>query len=1054
FFGRIGREERAAADVEIELEHLPALPGTADEGVLISGLKSFAVTVLTSNWAHRLALLCHKIGIVVYNTCMQLEQFFLMLQRLIDTTAHIARVQKQASSPIIDVAERTLLPTYPRPCYDCDDGEERIRIIEDRLDAASPIRNRHVVLSPPNANRIPASGDPGLDELRARGYQVLAERLLKEEGMPWDRIRLLSSADLMEQIVDLHDCMAAQTNAIPDATRNHILSLALSQAEKHIPANQAYPGSRFPNLSFSPRIAMKTLMRRLGELLHLVNHQPAKLSAVGDDKSAMSYVQRTFEKEMKLLRERMDGYKEAHIRTGMQDPERAVATRLPMELARFLLNPTGTINYGIIPQLMDSFLSDSPHRVNHEMNLHYTLALLHRSPRLREKFNSLHRPESPFCPSNPVIRTMLRYPAEKELTDFDAKLAALGGLLSHLRQGNVGSCFATFLAIQLQAAHLDRCLEDFQQMLSKGAITRQVGEASVEFPFLLRMSTDCIDTPIDLNSDGRVRVYQRKEGYIWESPGLQAACHAIGISDHEAALRVATKTLHAAQKETPVWFKCKGKDLIDELCKMRLQDESNSLSLRQLCQRACFAFEAETSCALLRVWENAIAGMAEADLNGQVRKASVTATGRSILCELRDGTKASTGARNQFFNLWIDLLSAKSRMQYDPDVPHKDTATDGHSTEGAYVLYDTMDATDIGEWKRIDTPELYQDYVLRILEEAWAKVEFGDMKDALKKELSEALPHMRDYIASETFLTDALYHYDVSNLFGKDPLKDPEALEHTPWVDKCGNNTPYTLQIYLEMANSPMRERIQAENAQDLLKRVVHLAKSASDETRELFEANPYKLVSVRTPGQHAFTLMLGHPDMVKAWRGDKDLDQWIQAHVIEPGLAVAEAKLPDASRQEMISYCHRYHIGKGRADRFNQLANQIPSHISVQRFRDQLIDCVLQVEGSNIKDKQLTMRRIDSRLVSVLPEGLRQVLSESALHFADTNWNSGVQDLHFCFVVNPGTKAVEIWKSYADRSIMMAMNQNDWLLEREWEFFTDLELIPHTDLIGRSNLV
>jgi hypothetical protein len=83
-------------------------------------------------------------------------------------------------------------------------------------------------------------------------------------------------------------------------------------------------------------------------------------------------------------------------------------------------------------------------------------------------------------------------------------------------------------------------------------------------------------------------------------------------------------------------------------------------------------------------------------------------------------------------------------------------------------------------------------------------------------------------------------------------------------------------------------------------------------------------------------------------------------------------------------------------------------------------------------KSEQLS-REIDTALCQSLSVDLKAKLEHSAVHFGDTNWYQGIHDLHFCFLINPGTGQLELFESYSDGTHLKALDQKDWLINQKW---------------------
>lgn len=123
-----------------------------------------------------------------------------------------------------------------------------------------------------------------------------------------------------------------------------------------------------------------------------------------------------------------------------------------------------------------------------------------------------------------------------------------------------------------------------------------------------------------------------------------------------------------------------------------------------------------------------------------------------------------------------------------------------------------------------------------------------------------------------------------------------------------------------------------------------------------------------------------------------------------------------------------------------------IPETISNCEFRNQILT-ILNSFSINQKQKATYPQIFDMAFYQYLPETQKKLIESSAVHFADTNWNEGIHDIHFCFAVNPGTGQLAIWESYDDGSHMVLLDQKFWLMNQTWEFYAHPEaLLPQNE--------
>ena len=327
---------------------------------------------------------------------------------------------------------------------------------------------------------------PTVEEmLRENGYINLAGKINKHQAYPWSEFRKYPSPELIEQLVDLYELLELKIDKLTKTQQEEVLRFALEIANaKHL--NQK---------------------RILGELIALTDKQPQKAAAALIPKNipvSIGIIHQGITEELEGINTRLLNFQKAHSRAGIQHKEIATRNQLPIELAKILVSETGRINVGIIGNLLEVFLKNTNKPINYEINIAYALRLLQLSPALRENLSGIPKPNSPEEYANVVIRTTLKLPNNIPITCVDATKTALSALLSHLRQGSDGSCFATPLAIELLSSHLENCVEDFTSLINSGKLTRKVKNKMTDFPFILRMGKKNLDNKISLTPEGLI----------------------------------------------------------------------------------------------------------------------------------------------------------------------------------------------------------------------------------------------------------------------------------------------------------------------------------------------------------------------------------------------------------------------------------------------------------------------------------------------------------------------------------------------------------------------
>jgi hypothetical protein len=162
-------------------------------------------------------------------------------------------------------------------------------------------------------------------------------------------------------------------------------------------------------------------------------------------------------------------------------------------------------------------IASSPHKdlpqSTHALKM---LKKLHERPELQEMVQSIKAPD-PRSPACDLIRSVLGLPADAPVGEAQARRAAVASLLTKLRQHDVGSCFATSIAIHAQDKLPDLFLRDVKSLIETGTIVRSKTDPA-----------KAITVP-------------RVDPRLHEKPAFQKALDALGVpkGEQEAALNAA-----------------------------------------------------------------------------------------------------------------------------------------------------------------------------------------------------------------------------------------------------------------------------------------------------------------------------------------------------------------------------------------------------------------------------------------------------------------------------------------------------------------------------------
>ncbi|CUI17230.1 Conserved hypothetical protein [Candidatus Protochlamydia naegleriophila] len=873
-----------------------------------------------------------------------------------------------------------------------------------------------------------------IEWLKEKGYTNLAEKLAPQSGYPWDEIKAIRCPILIEQLVDLYS-LSDQKN-VGSEKREQLMDFAINLAKMATASNLK------GNYMHSHELT-EDAKQVLGQLIYLFNNDPpSAIKAIHTPhyNTAVVNINKEFNIRIQDLCYRLQNHYVGHYETQLQAPDVAIHNMIPREIAKALLTDIGSINIGIIDILSDIFLSQEERPLNHEANLSYALKLLQRSPKLRGEFDKIKAPNSSKMPSNDVIRASLGMEASQSINAFHTKLTVLVALLSHLRQGDEGSCFAVSLAIEILSAHLGFCFKDLRQLLQESKLVRQVQNVCIDIPFVKRISDENLEKLITIDSKGCVLLKNRKGAELWEAPGLQAVCLSIGLKKPKKACQAVLADLF---DKTSKPVECSVKNLIKKLCEYAQQQGMQQKPLGDMYSQACFAFSSQTSQPLLKIWENAIASMAEAEEGGMVKTAILDSILDSLQFKLGELNIQPTRLLQRLFLNIQKQLYERIRLQYDPAIQgHWNKNL--HNKQGGFVLY--------CHEKRIDNESLFRGFVKTILSDVDQLLQ-SQLKESESTELAKTIHTLNSYLGSHDFINYLLVRYHPSNTAIVSQLKSNEALHYealpfTPWVTQTGNNSKAVLKFYFEADQQIAAERFISSGAEEALTNIIEMCKRMSEEEKRLFVNNPNKLKPFCILGKHRLPFMAGNPSLANAWQKNQPTSDWIKEFVISPGLEIANTLMNETTRKQILENLKAdvfpHFFSRHEASACLDLIKKVAEYTDIKTYRKALVTICQKIKGSSGPVLENLVRHIDTTICQSLEPALKKKLEDSAVHFADTNWCNGIHDIHFCFAINPGTGQLELWEVYSNGSHLVALDQNYWLFNQKWEFLTiPEELIP-----------
>ncbi|MDP1880107.1 MAG: hypothetical protein Q8K60_04130, partial [Parachlamydiaceae bacterium] len=386
------------------------------------------------------------------------------------------------------------------------------------------------------------------------------------------------------------------------------------------------------------------------------------------------------------------------------------------------------------------------------------------------------------------------------------------------------------------------------------------------------------------------------------------------------------------------------------------------------------------------------------------------------------------------------IINQNINIQYDPDI-RRDLLTESQTKEAGFILYYNT--------YRIDNQIKFINFILLILNKSKEKIS-QNLKKIEEEELNQILNILIPYIPSYQFICYVLIKYFPSNneilkLAAKKKNHSTYQFQYTPWITKIGSNSKALMKVYFEKEFIIEAESFILKNAEQALIKMIDFCKAMKQEEKVLFYFNPYKFIPFCITGKHRFPFMPGHPSLLRAWNDSTPTYDWLESTVIQPGLEIANSIIDKTTAKNLLKKIdHKilphFFTPEIKKMIFSQI-DRIDKKMKIKAYRDAIINVCEHALADSSKE-ELLKREIDSAICQSLSIELKTKLENSTVYFGDTNWNQGIHDLHFCFLINPGTAQLELFESYSNGTNLKALDQNYWLINQKWEFLTKEELL------------
>lgn len=758
--------------------------------------------------------------------------------------------------------------------------------------------------------------------------------------------------------------------------------------------NDYYPSVAPVNLNMN-------LPKTITELTYLVYNKPTLVGAILDKNHIPESVEKInyyFTHSLKRVHRQIDEAYKVQLGKGISSAKKAKHIAIPIAISRTLIPPAGPMLEDLIPSIISEFVNeDNPY----SHSLKAGLKLLYQSADLKSTIEETRLPEDHFSNSALLIRATLNLSKKAELHDFHAKRTALSAFLTHMRQGQNGSCFASFFAIELQSINPHGALLDFKQLLREGKLLRKIDNQIHDFPYL--MKTEIPQLSAEWIVSGSGKIHSDPPSYLWDLPGIQSICDYLEVPCQEYILTFLKS------------FCPEGKTV--ELTLDHLLDD---LSIKYSCEREYLAviFTSSTHHPLLSIWGNSIAGMAEG-LSGSMLKSALI---QSIHYLVKKAAKT---------NGYLDLLNQyeilpkieyavmqRSHYLYDP------TLTLKNILKGAFVLYDSHDSKDFKNWTKTGNAPDFLNYLTNLIESVWLELDnnaVDHLKQAILKELSE-----EDFIC----LLLKRYHRENQNI-SPDKIST-NYLRYTPWISSIGNDPQMVLKVYHETENTYSIKQITPASAEELLNLIQQTIQSLPYDRKKKYLSHGDYILPLRIKGVHVFSLLVCHPSM-QPFLTSSEKKQY-PSDLIK---SLSKITISSQIKNLITEYCYSF-VEPNHYKTIDEKLSSLQKKYSPQQLKDFLITTLKDYKPVLYRDEEL-IREIELKILEFLPKNVRTEWENSIVHFADTNWQTDIQDIHYGIGINPCTGKTELMSVLGNGKIYKFLDQNQFLNGKVWELYLDL---------------
>lgn len=702
-----------------------------------------------------------------------------------------------------------------------------------------------------------------------------------------------------------------------------------------------------------------------------------------------------FKNLLSQISERIKSVEADNTKWNIQDPKKAVAIATAKEIGIALVSPNGALNTGIMNDLRGLFRNEPLQ--DYEKDILRVLDALEKNQKVQTIFDSIKKPNSSNLQICKVIRAVLGLSPDEEITDNHAKQTALIALLSHLRQGPVGSCFATYLAIGLLNQRLEKCLQDFAEIILTGKALRKINTHDKSFYFVLKIADDAKTTKFELDRNGNA----------FDIPGIKAAFKQMKIDNLNAKKAEVLQTLFQNQKQATLQINA------EELLSYFGTHEQTEMGL--------FAFSCVTNNGLLRVWENILASMSESTIEGYNKVKLINAI---MDGGLKEQLKTSAYIKGKpTVNPVKDAI--KTRLEERINLVYDSSIKD----EGGYILKEVSNLTEFRTW------------VVDILKNAQKLVPGKDADTTFTKLVT--------YVSKDPqFLNNVIWSFDDANKKVQNPVGDVAACKNLPYRFEAGNTLRSTFAAEMQRP-VPLPILAHPKSALDFAANFLKVCLAVKKSTDTYKNNLPTEMIPVETP-THAFNALI-ETDKIKNFLAvakteenpaGKTPENWLKDNLVDPSKAAVRGAIDKESRDRITQYISNpvnKLIPDNKIIEFRVKTQGLQATMQTENFAKKMLEIIIELNQPDpVRKKELHQLLSAYLLSDGLSATVRGKLEDAELYIGDLSWEEQGSDLEFKIIFDVVTMSpllvgyAKIIEQSGDirrvKNFYKVVNQDEWV--------------------------